>query len=48
MKYKILKYFTSTRKIWSIVVIREIKIREIENESSFVKIIQPLKITSYN
>ena len=38
VKYKILKYFTSiNRKIWSMVVIHEIKIREIENESPFVK-----------
>ena len=37
MKFKSLKYFTSIRKIWFTVAIREIKIREIENESLFVK-----------
>ena len=39
MIYKILKYFTSIRKIWSIVVICEIKIHEIANESPFAKYI---------
>ena len=37
VKYKILKYFTSIRKIWSTVAIREIKILEIKSESPFMK-----------
>ena len=37
MKYKILKYFTCIRKIWSLAAIREIKILEMENEGPFVK-----------
>ena len=37
MKYKILKRFTSIRKIWSPAAIREIKILEVDNEGPFVK-----------
>ena len=37
MKYKILKYFASIKKIWAIAAIREIQILEMENESQFVK-----------
>ena len=37
VKYKILKFFTSIRKIWSPAAIREIKILEMENEGPFVK-----------
>ena len=37
VKCKVLKYFTSIRKIWSPAAILEIKILEMENESPFVK-----------
>ena len=37
MKYKILKYFTSIRKMWSPAANREIKILEMENEGPVVK-----------
>ena len=37
VKYKILKYFTSIRKIWFPAAIHETKILEMENEGPFVK-----------
>ena len=46
VKYKILKYFTSTRKIWSPAAICEIKILEMESEGTLVKY-TTLEITTY-